>query len=1657
METQHHYKPSLHRRAAPWYLPTTTVAVGKAVRDFDEYVYEASAANAHHGYELPKKALKAGVTTVEVRMSERQASLFFPDAQQRMLLRGKANVYDKLRPICIIALAIFIAKRYFTAYYVPEVTLWGVITPYLYQLSGYAWTACFELAFFILVVIYSCYYVMWGIIKAIWPCLITVDVAAHMIDSTVRQHQWLFKAIYDQTLLGVRYARDSACNVHHNKYVCPAKPFRYHRVQALGTALMHAFWETVPLLSHSTFWEAIGVFIAVAVFGEWLTRCRTVWVVRLRIESQAFSIARNQKTRAKSESTTIKVAATPVITQVDSYVRATHTNMPVELRDQYLAICLIITAGWADNRVRVVSSTPGEPDTESAQGNSRESLGDLGAAKRLLKTRNNTAKPNVWRKSVRVIKKSITQLFDLVQRGQDRNIPGADEVKEHYSGVVTGPEFFDITEGFEGSMEDEIAGVSRHLRQPKSLVTGQYISRELSPEAEARMEMATDVIVSVISVLANKHFLSILEWSLPKKWGSTCETYYQRLVEIGRTVVSWPMLTGFVKLCELALPIDKLPRLVGSMGMLCCAKDAVAMCTIENLFKKFLPQIVVKGLTFDGVSARFSAFARRAKRLGLKLLSIDMSAMDSSVTDKDRKRVRRVLQAVVDALEGLLEADLQSDYVTQCAAKRKTIRWILKYIEVQIAADDSILFSGERGTSIYNRIIMLIVWGAILIEKFGETEGKSRIEKMLHCPGEAHKDSPDDRAVGRVEQHPVADKFPEDICYDNNIGDGDDCTLAIPHDMFASKEEFILCYEKYYKLVEPCSAWNEDTDIECLSLMKISSGSQEFFIPKVQRNAQRIIAHKIRVLPGKHFAEGRYTYTPTAKEYAEIATDLWQRSFSLKHTMVVRHLTRAMFEYCYSKCSTYSTIYDEDLHRLGKQDGDMRLSQCLAEVHDNTAHDVSAWSMIKATHFANMATLSVSEINVLKDEWYSSDLAWSLLELTDDLCAHPTVLLKSFPLGPNVAASLGFKQELIDLLKIEHQLVKGERTPPEMSAGMRTGGSKGSTPDDEPPKVVVSAGVIIHKDGTVLCGYEPQGKKRAGMLTFPMGKLEKDETRKGCAVRETCEEAALAVAEKDLVKVRDFEFVAGGVKYEGTQYSVPYSLTSPSMTIHADKLTDLKFRTASEIVLEHAPNKIAKCITEVVVRTNNGGIFFPGALGIWPPPVPGVPPPPIGKPPGLASPIARAILSASKRPAFASPSQPQGNLGHEDPHDHDDSSVSSTRTACPAVEVEAVAAEANAAGPRQLSDGMHSHNCPVCDTEYWHSHKHNPNHPHKQRIGACPNVQCSYHSKAFRHTVGVLPRAGPSGKFRQPAGISPANGDGTPGLGKSAGKGKAGKTGGQVLSQPAPSVSRIADQSNAARGVLPPGSESKGAVAASSSRIILPQVQRGRVVPPPPKRLEPTRTKPLETQNKEGVADTYGKEGPEYTLIAVDAATLRRNHALPLCDILVMHGFQTFRHPGSTWPFCKFFQAWILTADYPAALEMINTKDWVCPQRNQGYARQLGHLRLKHYQTEEDFPLYGDDDEANWLPATTTQTEQSAMTSTLEPSDPPIVDQVSRDSYLNTCTSDSVDGASRGKRARISDQQTPDAGDTAARDSGACGLAGRSNLSLSPSAGAVLE
>lgn len=122
---------------------------------------------------------------------------------------------------------------------------------------------------------------------------------------------------------------------------------------------------------------------------------------------------------------------------------------------------------------------------------------------------------------------------------------------------------------------------------------------------------------------------------------------------------------------------------------------------------------------------------------------------------------------------------------------------------------------------------------------------------------------------------------------------------------------------------------------------------------------------------------------------------------------------------------------------------------------------------------------------------------------------------------------------------------------------------------------VASVGVIIYSpDKKILCGVEPPGKPRAGMLTLPCGKKDPGETDEDCGQRETREEVSIRVAKASLREYKSFTFL----KFNCKLFAVPNIEVADCPENHSDKLLQLNYRSAEEVKHQFADVCIAQCL-----------------------------------------------------------------------------------------------------------------------------------------------------------------------------------------------------------------------------------------------------------------------------------------------------------------------------------------------------------------------------------------------------------------------------------------------------------------------------------------------
>lgn len=720
----------------------------------------------------------------------------------------------------------------------------------------------------------------------------------------------------------------------------------------------------------------------------------------VRIGSQAVEQAVREIWNAEQEKTSMNtVASAPVQTRVGNECCDTAKKMPSIKKVKYVIICKFVTAALAmniaalhekeDESFEVDEESAATVDTAAAEAAEKDDLKPM--MYKLLRSRTSQAPPNELRDSVIIKEKTVWQLFEDRQRGMKVEIPGEEKLID-FSGVVLAPEVIEIINALQPNKENEISGAHRHLRKLKHPRTGKELSKP-SCETEQRLMLAADTIAAHMAKKAKEHVAKISHFKPPEKWSETMKEEMPEKAEQARQadgIISrfkQRVLKGFNKAGELMLPLTKHARLIGNLGPVSNMEDAMSVGPLENLMKECYPHLITKKMTLEECDEAMATLLEDMIKNGLTPESDDYSAMDSSWTIFDRYRLRKIAEQVLEPIREHLNMTLRNyDHVLDAEAREQMIKWRLKYVTLLMDPRDAILFSGERMTSLLNRWLVLMLEGAEDIRVLGEEEGVKAINATL------------------------------DGTRKTTRGDGDDNLQGIPAGRYKDLEERIDRFADMHKLLEPCSAPDEKTDAEVLSRFHIWCGKTGYVhIGKLERNMGRLIAFKI---PRSNLHDDATQTALTQKELAMICTDVWQRIISLKSTMVVRHFARAVFMYAFSKLkdSNAGTAYDDDMKRLGREDNDRTLRECLNQINEVLATaKTSTWAMVKVAHFKSINKLSKNQIVQMQKEWEAADDALSVAEIEDKHVLHPATFFEDFPISSNVSKALGLRKSCVDV------------------------------------------------------------------------------------------------------------------------------------------------------------------------------------------------------------------------------------------------------------------------------------------------------------------------------------------------------------------------------------------------------------------------------------------------------------------------------------------------------------------------------------------------------------------------------------------------------------------------------------------------------------------
>jgi hypothetical protein len=737
--------------------------------------------------------------------------------------------------------------------------------------------------------------------------------------------------------------------------------------------------------------------------------------VVFRVDTQAAELIMCETICGEQEKTSYEaISSAPISSRCLNDSRETGKKMPSMQKMAYAHVIQLVTAAWvmgvaelhdpeaalagrsADEMpILEDSDTDDDIPGKSCKAAEDVQLKDFKPMRwPLLLCRTCTTIPKELRPSVVVKERTQEQLKEDRQKGKKVRIEGDDEKKIDYSGVVFTPEIIKIIAGLTSNKENELSGVNRHFIQLEHPLKPGTFMLPPTPEAQRRLNVASDVIAAHMRESAYLWLHKICEFAPPTKWSATMKDEMPERAEQARardgSISAWIQrkLSGFVKSSELQLPLNKNARLIGNLGPVANMEDAMSIAPIENLLKIAYPKLITKAMTLAECDEAITQDLLRCRREGRIPESDDLSAMDSSIRKMDRVNLRKIANAVLEPVRTALTTQLRNyDHVLDAEEHGKKLKMQLNYITVLIDADDSILFSGERMTSLFNRLMILMLESAEDIKFLGEEAGTAAIRETL------------------------------DGIRQTTRGDGDDNLQQLIKGRYKTQEERIEAYAEYFKKLDPCSAFDETTDAEVLSRFHIWCGEMIGYvhIGKLERNLGRLIAFKIQ---RSNIPEDQKDTELSQAELAMICTDVWQRVISLKQTLVVRHFARATFDYAFSKLKDKSrgTVYDEDMKRLGREDGDRSLRDCQTQIYEVISEArTSSYAMVKVSHFKTFSQLSPEEVRQEMKAWEEADYAWSRMEFDDKHILYPQSLIEDFPIAKVVCRHLGLIQSCIDM------------------------------------------------------------------------------------------------------------------------------------------------------------------------------------------------------------------------------------------------------------------------------------------------------------------------------------------------------------------------------------------------------------------------------------------------------------------------------------------------------------------------------------------------------------------------------------------------------------------------------------------------------------------
>lgn len=555
------------------------------------------------------------------------------------------------------------------------------------------------------------------------------------------------------------------------------------------------------------------------------------------------------------------------------------------------------------------------------------------------------------------------------QAGVERGVIRPDAVRDadasvtRVSTTILGPPVVPCNAPLDSSShQNEMLGLSRHLARDRPVYTD---------KARERFRRALAFVESEIEGEFRRLEL-FKDCKLPAAWSTTLKEATTEAAPFER----FYKLCGFVKSGELGLKPEKLPRLIGNPGPYEAEAQAECISLFEQYFCHAFPKFMLKGLTMRQSRDKLKQTLESAKAEDKTIASCDFSAMDSSWDLEEKRSISAMIRKLGDVLIDTLAALAKPVDPTDT----ERIKWVFKTMTAELDAKDSILFSGERGTSILNRLLVLTLRTAEIARFRGEPAchnfwGRAR------------------RRVPRSEG-------------DFDIGDGDD--TAFDAQDYPNAEAIVEAYRAYGKTIEPVLS---KAAIEVLSTYVFISSKNKFYaLVKVKKNVERL-CYAIR--PTTVVQDGNVPAV-TAGIHAEYATAAYQRAIACAGTPVVRKMALAVGDHHRSKAElggvTSAQLNADDRRRRPE----LAAGLGTLEVMGKEAHDAVAGANCNGFVMEHWLTFSSGKspprgalIEAHSKEWMEADYMTGEAVINDDDLLNPEAYLSRCGWTTHIAESLG--------------------------------------------------------------------------------------------------------------------------------------------------------------------------------------------------------------------------------------------------------------------------------------------------------------------------------------------------------------------------------------------------------------------------------------------------------------------------------------------------------------------------------------------------------------------------------------------------------------------------------------------------------------------------